>query len=130
MIIKNWKEWFIQKVFIHEDGSRASYTEREVWFARLGANIGFEQDGKGEHFMRPVIVVKKFNEQIFWGIPTTKKERNGVFYYKFQYKHSLATTAIISQLKTVDSKRLRYKIGNISENDFTELKKRIISFLK
>jgi len=33
--------------------------------ASLGKNIGYEQDGNGSGFSRPVLVVKKFNNQMF-----------------------------------------------------------------
>jgi mRNA interferase MazF len=32
------------------------FSEGQVWWCRLGANVGDEQDGKGESFLRPVLV--------------------------------------------------------------------------
>ena len=32
--------------------------EGEVWMSALGKNIGFEQNGTGSNFLRPVLVVK------------------------------------------------------------------------
>ena len=129
-MIKDFKKWHNEKSNIHEHKNRVFFHEREVWFAALGANIGFEQDGKGEEFLRPVVVVKKFNNEVLWGIPTTKKDKKGKYYFKFLYKEKESTTAILSQLRLVDSKRLKYHIGIMSEKDFSEMKKRITSFLK
>lgn len=39
--------------------------EREVWMSSLGQNIGYEQNGSGNNFIRPVLVIKKFNNQMF-----------------------------------------------------------------
>ena len=38
-----------------DDIAEIFFYEREVWWCRLGANVGFEQDGKGEHFQRPIL---------------------------------------------------------------------------
>ena len=40
----------------------------------LGANVGFEQDGIGEDFLRPVLILRKFNVYMFWALPLTKLE--------------------------------------------------------
>ena len=34
--------------------------EGEVWMTSLGRNIGFEQNGSGDNFSRPVLIIKKF----------------------------------------------------------------------
>jgi len=39
--------------------------EGEVWMSSIGRNIGFEQNGSSDNFSRPVLVVKKFNNQMF-----------------------------------------------------------------
>jgi len=35
-----------------------------------------------------------------------------------------------SQIRLIDAKRLQYKLGDISEEDFLEVKKRLQAFLK
>jgi mRNA interferase MazF len=127
---KNFKEWHKNKSDIHENKQRPFFHEQEVWFASLGSNIGFEQDGVGESFLRPVVIIKKFNNEIFWGIPTTKKNKKGVYYFRFNWGKDNGSSAILSQIRLVDSKRLFYKIGQISDKDLKEIKKRIISLLE
>jgi hypothetical protein len=39
---KNFKDWFTEKNDLHENKVRAFFHEREVWFASVGVNIGFE----------------------------------------------------------------------------------------
>ena len=53
-------------------------------------NIGYEQDGSGNDFIRPVVIIRKFNNEIFWGVPLTKtrkkiKKQSEKFYYKFSF---------------------------------------------
>jgi len=128
-MIKDFQRWNIQKIDLNDNKARANFHERDIWFATVGANIGFEQDGKGQEFLRPIIVVKKFNNDIFWGVPTTKKEKIGKYYLKVLFNESYSTNAILSQLRLADCKRLKYQIGIINEGDFDEMKKRIITFL-
>lgn len=104
-----------------------NFKEREVFYIKIGKNIGFEEDGKGEDFLRPVIVFKKFNKYIFWGIPLTSSNlnnKNGFYYYKFCL-NSLENCAILSQIRLFDVRRLLNKIGVIGVQDFLNIKQKI-----
>lgn len=127
---KDFQRWHAEKSRIHEDKKRPFFHEREVWFASIGANIGFEQDGRGDRFFRPVIVVRKFNNEVLWIVPLTKNMKRGMYYHQiFVVGHGSSSTAILSQIRLIDSKRLHYKIGDISADDFTELKKRLAALI-
>ena len=131
MKIKNFREWHHKKRTLHNKKARPFFHRREVWFCSLGENIGFEQDGGGKQFLRPVIVIKKFNNQVFWALPLTKTAKTGKYYYKLQVSNRKEkSTVILSQFRLVDAKRLQYKIGDLTEKDFLETKKRIISLLQ
>lgn len=100
-----------------------------MWFIAIGENIGFEQNGKGEEFLRPVIVYKKFSKNVFLGIPLTKTKRDGKFYADFEL-HEKTSTAILSQVRLFDSKRLKYKIGKMSVGDHRKIKEKLIELLQ
>ncbi|MDR3558498.1 MAG: hypothetical protein P4L61_03130, partial [Candidatus Pacebacteria bacterium] len=104
---KDFRAWHDQKSGLNENKARAFFHEREVWFASIGMNIGFEQDGRGDKFLRPVIVLKKFNNEVLWCIPLTKKPKQGKYYFSFPLVAG-ESTAILSQIKLIDSKRLQY----------------------
>ena len=93
----------------------------------MGANVGFEQDGKGEKFARPVLIFKKFNNEIFWALPLSTKIKEGKFYVFLFASDNIKRVAIISQLRLIDSKRLLDKIAVISEDEYKEIKKAVIS---
>ena len=38
------------------------------------------ENGKGDYFTRPVLVLHKFNKNLFWGIPLTTKIKNNPFF--------------------------------------------------
>ncbi len=127
---KDFWKWHAEKSNLNKDKIRPFFHEAEVWFASIGSNIGFEEDGKGNNFLRPIIIIKKFNNEVCWGIPTTKKFRNSKYYFHFEFSQNKYTNAILSQLRLVDSKRLSYKIGSVRNSDFRKMKNRLISYLK
>ncbi len=125
---KDFQEWHKSKSDIDEHKIRAFFHEREIWFTSLGLNVGFEQDGRGDKFLRPIIILKKFNNEVLWCIPLTKNHKKGKYYFSFHLEDKIST-AILSQIRLVDAKRLQYKIGDISEENFDELKQKLIQLL-
>lgn len=119
--MKDFDKWNILKKNIDNKEINLYFKEREVWFCYFGCNVGFEQDGKGDNFLRPVLVLKKFNKRIFLCIPLTTKIKNMKYYYKFILNNK-DNCVIISQIKLMDSKRLFTKIGKISDIDFLNIK--------
>jgi len=125
---KNFEEWSKEKWDLDKNKIRAFFHEREVWFASLGVNIGFEQNRRGDKYLRPIIVLKKFNNEILWCIPLTKTQKKSAFYFSFELNKSIST-AILSQIKLIDSKRLQYKIGDTKSDDFIKLKQKLKQLL-
>lgn len=127
---KDFIEWHKKKHYLHRDRPRVFFKEREIWFCHLGENIGYEQDGRGEEFIRPIIILKKFNNEIAWAVPLTKvKKKSRPYYFSFSFRRKVQSTAVLSQLRLIDAKRLKYKAGYISESKFTELKTKIKQLL-
>lgn len=126
---KDFKVWHKDKSNIHNEKDRPFFHEREVWFASLGENVGFEIDGKNERFMRPVIVIKKFNNETLWCLPLTKNPKKGKYYFSFGFNSGQASTANLSQLRLIDAKRLQYKMGDMAEKDFAEVKEKLRQLL-
>ena len=105
------------------------FREREIYFIRIGKNIGFEQNGKGDFFLRPVLILRKFNRYFFIGIPLTSQPKNDIFHFPFQLKGK-QSYVILSQLRSFDANRLERKIGTIPHEEFSLLKKRLKEVLK
>jgi len=68
--------------------------------------------------------VKKFNNNIFYWIPLTTKNKTWIYYYDFVF-NSTSNKAILSQLKLFDSKRLLEKKWKIDLQNFIILKQKI-----
>lgn len=127
---KAFDPWNEKKKEVDAKSPSPFFHEREIWFCHLGANVGFEQDGKGELFGRPVIVFRKFNNQVFWGVPLTTSEKKGRFYLPVGLGDNVARTAILSQLRLLDGKRLYQKIGVITKGTHKALEERIIELCR
>jgi hypothetical protein len=91
-IYKKFDEWNIQKKVLNSKTRTKTIKERDVFFLSLGENVGSEQSGKGNKFLRPVLVYKKFSHTLFLGIPlTTKIKKRKILcsvQFKRQKKHS------------------------------------------
>ncbi len=127
---KDFESWHNKKIEIDNKESRVFFHEREIWFTHLGSNVGFEQDGKGELFGRPVIVFRKFNNIVFWAIPLTTRSKTGKYYIPVELGDGIKRMAIVSQLRLIDAKRIYQKIGIIDVMTHKELEERIIELCK
>lgn len=111
-----------KKKEIHKDGEAPFYNEREIWWCALGTNVGFEQDGTGKNFDRPIVIIRGFSRNIFLGLALTGKKREGKFYFYLGKIEGRDSSAILSQLRLIDSKRLIRKIETLGESEFEKLK--------
>jgi mRNA interferase MazF len=112
---KEFDKWNEAKKRIHYRNVKILYREQEIWWCSFGVNVGVEADGKNDLFARPVIVFRKFNKDMFWGLPLTAKARpNKPFYFVFTL-HEEQRTAILSQMRLLSSKRLIRRLGKISD---------------
>ena len=124
---KDYVLWYKKKKQINRSEYRLKFHEREVRFAFLGKNVGREQDGD-KNFVRPVIVLKKFNDEMCWILPLTRQSGEPKYYYKLNFGIE-DSFAILSQMKTIDSRRLSWKISNISLGEFRILRQKIREFI-
>lgn len=122
---KDFDKWNGKKKQIHKGKKNVFYHEREVWWCSLGVNVGFEQDGTGKNYDRPIVVIKGFNKNIFLGVALTGKKKEGKYYFCLGALEGRDSTAILSQVKLLDVKRLVRKITTLDEKLFRELKDKL-----
>ena len=80
---KDFDEWNeIKKETDKADDYLPLYHQRQIRWCRLGTNIGFEQDGTGTGFSRPVLILKGFNRHVCIVIPLTTsiKTKENAYY--------------------------------------------------
>lgn len=117
----NFDKWNKKKKDINSKNRAINFNEKEIFMAYVGKNIGFEQNGDKQTFLRPLLVYKKFSGRLFLAIPLTKTQKNSKFYYNFKFKKDTTSTAILSQIKLIDSRRLQYRMGKIKDDDYKQL---------
>lgn len=103
---KIYDKWNEVKKRTQDKITTAHFREREIYWANVGQNIGNEQNGKGEDFMRPLLVFRKYNNILFCGIPLSTIIRDGSFFYSFKFLEDKSSSALLVQAKTFDVKRL------------------------
>jgi mRNA interferase MazF len=129
-ISKDFLRWSKLKIELQNNASTPFFYEREIWWVSLGHNLGFEEDGKGARFARPVLIFRKFNRQLFWGVPLTSTERHGRYYFYFHYEADKTNTALLSQLRALDSRRLLDKHGVMSRANFKSLQLKLTRLMQ
>ena len=100
-----------------------------MWWCSIGVNLGHEQDGKGTYFNRPVLVIKKFNNRLFWGVPLTTQIKDNKYYHRFTLRGK-EQCAMLTHLRLYDAQRLSDRMNRLSENEFSEIKNKLAVYLK
>lgn len=124
LILARFIQWTKLKIKLHlsDKEIKVYFRQGEIWWASLGINIGYEEEGKNSSFERPVLVLKKFNKDLLWGIPLTTKIKEKNPYY-FPYKLAgKKYSAILSQLRVLSSKRLIRRIGIFPEVNLQKIR--------
>jgi len=95
----------------------------------LGKNLGREQDGSLRDFSRPVLVIKKFNNEIFWVVPLSTKQKPLDFYFNYHDPHGIPVSAILAQLRLVSINRFQRDIYILPVPLMQEVRARLRKFL-
>ncbi len=122
-MVKDFDRWNDRKKDLDGRGDRPFYHAREVWWCSVGVNVGNELDGTGKHHDRPVLILRPFNAETFFGICLVGHARTGRYYFPLGKIDDRDAVANLSQARLFDSKRLIRKIGTIDERTFRELAK-------
>lgn len=127
---KDFKKWHWIKSALDFQAKRPYFYEREIWWCSMGLNVGFEQDGKGSDFSRPILIVKKFNHEVFIGLPLTTKPKVGKYYIDLNLNDLINRKVILSQVRLFDAKRLQEKLSTIDRSQFLKIKKAVIQLFE
>ena len=126
---KNFIQWNDKKIQIHENELGKLYHAREVWWCSLGVNIGFEQDGSGEGYQRPALILKGLSKNTCLVIPLTTSSEKHPLRIPVGMVEGREASAIISQMRVVDTKRLVNKVGFIDKEVFERIRKAVKDIL-
>ena len=82
-------------------------------------------NGKGDEFIRPVLIIKKYNHYSFLAMPLSTSTNINKYRVSVGVVDGKNAVANLSQLKNIDSKRLINKIGHIDHDLFKSIKEKI-----
>lgn len=118
-IIQRFNDWALLKPRLHffKPIPERYFKERQIWWASIGQNIGSEENGKHGNFERPMLIFKKFNKDVFLGMPISTSIKIGAYRYVF-VRNEQQFCLNVSQMRVLSSKRLLRLVGHISPADF------------
>lgn len=122
---KSLRYWSKVKIDIELKESPRFCKKGDVWWCSLGQNIGTEQNGSGDKFQRPVLVLKIFNHKTILIIPLTTSDKTNIYRKYVGIIRGKHAKAIICQLRTISSKRLTEKITTMDKKIFKQTKKEV-----
>jgi mRNA interferase MazF len=124
--IKKFKERCLvkEKTHINNSSKELFVKIRQIWFVKLWCNIWYEEDGKWDNFLRPVLVINKLWNTFFVIPLTTWWKDNHMFYYTLQHTSTnKISRLILNQWRTISKERFMSHIDTVSNNEFIAIKK-------
>ncbi len=121
---KDFDKWNEMKKKTNAEEPRL-YTVREIWWCRFGVNIGTEQDGSGEWYVRPCVIMRGFGPDACLIVPLTTSAREHPLRVSVGMIDGREARANLSQLRVVDTRRLERKIGFLEKEIFTIIRKTV-----
>jgi len=129
---KDFDKWNEIKKQTHKaDDYLPLYHQRQIRWCRLGTNVGFEQDGTGSGFSRPVLILKGFNRHVCLVVPLTasSQKKENMYYISVGIVDGQQASVIISQVRLIDTKRLYKQIGTLDKKTFETIRKAVKDML-
>jgi mRNA interferase MazF len=120
---KDFDGWNDIKKKIDSRLSTPFYHEREVWWCALGLNVGSEQNGSSGEYRRPIIVLRGLGRETCLVIPLTTSKQTHSFRPGVGLIDGKGASALISQMRVIDTRRLVRKIGMLNKETFERIRK-------
>jgi mRNA interferase MazF len=124
MHYKDFSRWNQRKIELQLRKGPLHFHEGEIWWTSIGHNIGDEEDGKGNDFSRPVLILRKFNRNLFYGVPLSTTMREGRYYHSFTLAGGIST-ALLSHMRDYDARRLVTKKDTVEIKSLEEIRRLI-----
>ena len=121
-------DWWSQ-VKRHTQARQSSvfFKTGEIWWCRVGLNVGEEVFGKGLELLRPILIFRKNSGNSFLALALTTQEKKGCWYVETTLLGK-KRLAMLHQVRTFDKKRLVRRIGTLDGEQFAVVRARFIKF--
>jgi mRNA-degrading endonuclease toxin of MazEF toxin-antitoxin module len=105
------------------------FKEGEIWWCSVGQNVGSESFGKGENFMRPILIIKKLSSDLCIALPLTSKEKIGTWFTDITFDGQ-KICVLLYQIRAFNKKRFQRKMGELDQKDFLRVKEKLEKLLE
>ena len=95
----------------------------------LGENVGFEQDGSGDDYRRPILALKALGSNTLLAVPLTTSARTHPLRLALGLVEGKEAHALLSQIRVIDTKRLIRKMGYLDKEIFSDIRKAVKDML-
>jgi len=120
--MEKFDKWNKVKKHTEANTRKLGIRARDIFWAKIGQNVGSEEYGKDKNFARPVIIVRKLTSDLFIGIPLTSTIKSNDYFHSFEYNNKsnglTINSAMILQVRAYSIKRLMNKTGVVNKEDF------------
>ena len=123
-------DWNTLKYQLIETANKpAKFNERDIWWCSIGINVGYEINGKNHLAERCVLVIRKYNNDMFFGLPLTTQLKD--------YDSRILTNVngtdadiILDQGKTFSADRLNRRERVMGYKEFDIVRRSLLNHLK
>lgn len=127
---EDFDAWNEQQKAIHAAAHTPIFREGQVWWCRLGVNIGSEVYGKGPQRTRPVIVLRKLSREASIVVPVTSQQPARVSDWYFPMRWAARDQwVMLHQARMVSAARFTSRMAELPESDFKALKAAFRAFM-
>jgi len=120
--MEKFDKWNKIKKYTEANKRKLGIRARDIFWAKIGQNVGSEEYGKDKNFARPVIIIRKLTSDLFIGIPLTSTIKSNDYFHSFEYNNKsnglTKNSAMILQVRAYSLKRLMNKTGVVNKEDF------------
>jgi mRNA-degrading endonuclease toxin of MazEF toxin-antitoxin module len=128
---EKFNDWNIKKQEIHfsDKTDKTYFKEGQIWWCSVGQNVGSESLGKGENFMRPILIIKKLSSELCIALPLTSKKKTGTWFEEITFDGE-SICVLLYQIRTFNKKRFQRKMGELDQKDFSRVKEKLETLLE
>ena len=119
--MKDFNDWNTKKIKIDGFTDFQHPKEKEIWWCRVGVNIGTEVYGKGTEYTRPVLVINSEGAENCICIPLSSKVKNAKYSCIVKTGDDKLHTVMMYQIRSIDKRRLKEKVYTLSDEEYAKV---------
>jgi mRNA interferase MazF len=120
--MKNFNDWNKLKIVLDRQINFQHPKVGEIWWCRIGINVGSEIFGKGREYTRPVLVVNDEGNESCVGIPLSSKLKVSKYCCVINTVDGKSHTTSVYQMKNIDKRRFKEKVYDLNKTEYSKVR--------